>query len=115
MSMSEQPISNPPPQSAHRKPAFRLRDFAAESRHADAVAGEVDLRIELGSAKMAIRDAKELTPGSLVVLDRLANDPVDVVAAGRLVGRGQVVIVDGKFGVRVTELIVANMDENNLE
>jgi len=60
---------------------------------------------ELGKAKMNVRDILKLGTGSVVELDRLAGGPVDLLVNDKLVARGEVVAIDDKFGVRITELI----------
>jgi flagellar motor switch protein FliN/FliY len=54
---------------------------------------------------MTVRDLLALTPGSVVELDRLAGSPVDVLVNGTLVARGEVVVIDEEFGVRISEII----------
>jgi len=66
----------------------------------------VDLRIELGRAQLGRDEAAHLSPGAVVPLDKRAGDPVDIHADGRLVARGQLVAMEGKFCVRVTELVL---------
>ena len=66
---------------------------------------QVELSIELGRTQIYWEDALRLCAGSIVPLDTKIADPVDVMAGGRLVAHGEVVIVDGKLCVRVTELI----------
>lgn len=61
--------------------------------------------VELGRARMPLRQVLELQQGSVVELDRLAGEAVDVYVNERLIARGEVVVVDDKFGVRVTELV----------
>jgi flagellar motor switch protein FliN/FliY len=65
------------------------------------------LRIELGRTRLAVLSANKLAAGSLVVLDQPSGDPVDIFAEGRLIARGQVVVLDNNFCVQVTELIDA--------
>jgi flagellar motor switch protein FliN/FliY len=60
---------------------------------------------ELGRAKMLVEDILKLGTGSVVELDRLAGGPVDLLVNEKLVARGEVVAIDDKFGVRITELI----------
>ena len=60
---------------------------------------------ELGKCKMNVRDILKLGTGSVVELDRLAGGPVDLLVNNKLVARGEVVAIDDKFGVRITELI----------
>jgi flagellar motor switch protein FliN/FliY len=68
---------------------------------------DVNLKVtvELGRTKMQLRQVLELQQGSVVELDRLAGDPVDVYVNERLFARGEVIVVDDKFGVRITEII----------
>ncbi len=68
---------------------------------------EVPLRVtvELGRARMLVRDVLALRTGAVVELDRQAGAPVDVLVNGILIARGEVVIVDEHFGVRITEVV----------
>jgi flagellar motor switch protein FliN len=68
---------------------------------------EVQLSVELGRADMPIQDILELAPGRVIELDKLAGQPLDVLAGGRLIARGEVVLVDDKFGVRITAIVDA--------
>jgi flagellar motor switch protein FliN len=63
------------------------------------------ISVELGRTRMSLRQTLELVQGSVIELDRLAGDPVDVFVNDRLLARGEVVVVDDKFAVRITELI----------
>ena len=60
--------------------------------------------IELGRTEMSLRQALDLQQGSVVELDRLAGDPIDVYVNEKLIAKGEVVVVDDKFAVRITEL-----------
>jgi flagellar motor switch protein FliN/FliY len=66
---------------------------------------QLELRIELGRAQMPADKAALLAPGSVVSLDTLVDQPVDIAIEGRLVARGEVLELDGSFCVRVTELV----------
>ncbi len=63
------------------------------------------VRAELGRCTMRVSRVLELGRGSVVALDRLAGDPIDVLVNDRLVARGEVVAVEDRFGVRITEVI----------
>jgi flagellar motor switch protein FliN/FliY len=65
----------------------------------------VPVTIELGATELPLRKILELGPGSIVRLDRSLGEPADILVNGELVGRGEVVVVDDQFGVRVTELL----------
>jgi len=65
----------------------------------------LQVTVELGRTRMSVRQVLDLQHGSVVELERLAGDVVDVYVNDRLIARGEVVVVDDKFGVRITELI----------
>lgn len=66
---------------------------------------EMEVTVELGHTKMLLRDLLDLSPGSVVELDRSAGSAVDVLVNGTLIARGEVVVVDDDFGVRISEVI----------
>lgn len=72
---------------------------------------ELGVTVELGRTKMLVRDVLSLTIGSVVELDRAAGSPVDVYVNGTLIARGEVVVVDEEFGVRITEVIGYHQDK----
>ena len=74
---------------------------------------DLNVKIELGRAKMLVEDVLKLTEGSVVELDKLAGDPVDVFVNDRLVARGEVLVLNDNFCVRVNE-IVAGVKEEGL-
>jgi flagellar motor switch protein FliN/FliY len=61
--------------------------------------------VELGRATMTIEEVLGIYAGSVIELERVAGEPVDILVSGKLLGKGEVVVVDDKFGVRITELI----------
>jgi len=65
----------------------------------------LDVSVELGRVRMLIKDVLELAPGSVVELDRVAGEPVDLMVNGRLIAKGEVVVVEDNFGIRVTEIM----------
>jgi flagellar motor switch protein FliN/FliY len=65
----------------------------------------LNVSVELGRKQMQIKEILELGPGKIVELDKLAGEPVDLMVNGKLLARGEVVVVDENFGVRITELI----------
>lgn len=65
----------------------------------------LNVTVELGRTKMALRQILDLQQGSVVELDRLAGEAVDIFVNDRPVAMGEVVVVDDKFGVRITELV----------
>jgi flagellar motor switch protein FliN/FliY len=65
----------------------------------------VQLSVELGRTRLPIRTLVQLAQGSVVELDRLAGEPLDVLVNGCLIAQGEVVVVDDKLGIRLTEVI----------
>ncbi len=72
---------------------------------------ELNVKIELGRSKMLVEDVLKLGEGSVVELDKLAGDPVDVFVNDRLVARGEVLVLNDNFCVRVNEIVPAAKDE----
>jgi flagellar motor switch protein FliN len=67
----------------------------------------VELAVEIGRTHMTIRETLTLGPGSIVTLNRLAGEPVDLLVNGKPIARGEVVVLDEEFGLRVTEVLVS--------
>ena len=72
---------------------------------------ELNVKIELGRSRMLVEDVLKLSEGSVVELDKLAGDPVDVFVNDRLVARGEVLVLNDNFCVRVNEIVSAAKDE----
>lgn len=72
---------------------------------------DLNVKIELGRATMLVEDVLKLSEGSVVELDKLAGDPVDVFVNDRLVARGEVLVLNDNFCVRVNEIIAGVKDE----
>jgi flagellar motor switch protein FliN/FliY len=65
----------------------------------------VTLALEVGRARMSVRELLQLAPGAIVELDRLASEPLDVLVNGVRVARGEVVVVNEQFGIRLTDVV----------
>jgi flagellar motor switch protein FliN len=65
---------------------------------------ELDATLQFGSRDMPLREVLELGPGDVIELDRHVSDPVDLVVGDRIVARGEVVVVDGNFALRITQV-----------
>lgn len=65
----------------------------------------VELAVEIGRSRMTIAETLALAPGSIVTLDRLAGEPVDLLVNGRTIARGEVVVIGEEFGFRVTQVV----------
>ncbi len=66
---------------------------------------DLEVAVQLGHTRMPLGQVLTLVPGTVLELDRLAGDPVDILVNERLIGRGEIVVVEDRLGVRVTELI----------
>lgn len=114
--LAEQQATTPEPAAAAEAPAVRSSGVFQELK-ADALAGvstqridmildiPVTLTVELGRTKIAIRNLLQLAQGSVVELDALAGEPMDVLVNGCLIAQGEVVVVNDKFGIRLTDII----------
>jgi flagellar motor switch protein FliN len=66
---------------------------------------ELDVSIELGRTDLSIKRILEMGPGSIVELDRMAGEPVDLLVNNKVVAKGEVVVVDENFGIRIVSLV----------
>lgn len=91
--------------------AFELNEFSGAPPNTERATlelirdVELDLRIEFGRTQMYLEDVLQLRKGSVVALDKLAGDPVDIFVNGRLIAKGEVLVLNDNFCVRVAELI----------
>ena len=65
----------------------------------------VEITVEMGRATMTVGETLELRPGSIVPLNRMAGEPVDLLVNGTPIARGEVVVVDEQFGLRITDVV----------
>ncbi len=65
----------------------------------------LEVSVELGRTRLSIQNLLALGPGSVIELDKLAGDPLDILVNGRLVARGEAVVVNDKFGIRITDIV----------
>ncbi len=78
----------------------------SDPKYVDLLRGvPLQITAELGKCKMMVQELLGLGAGSIVELDRLAGDPVDVLVNNKLVARGEIVAIEENFGVRITELV----------
>jgi len=75
----------------------------------------LQVTVELGRTKKKIRDILELSTGSIVELDKLAGEPVDILVNGKLLAKGEVVVIDENFGVRITDIVSPMERAKNLQ
>ena len=81
-------------------------DNANQTRRLDLLLDvPLDIAVELGRARMSIQDLLALGPGSVIELDKIAGEALDILVNDRLVARGEAVVVNDKFGVRITDIV----------
>ncbi|MBI2244406.1 MAG: flagellar motor switch protein FliN [Nocardioides sp.] len=66
---------------------------------------DMEVTVEIGRARMTVRELLDLAPGAVLELDRAAGSPADLLVNGRLIARGEVVVIDEDFGLRITEIV----------
>jgi flagellar motor switch protein FliN/FliY len=104
-------VDRPSDPALEKLAPFEFKDLAASPPSGEKATLELlkdvdlNLRIELGRTQMFLEDVLKLKRGSVVTLDKLAGDPVDVFVNGRIVARGEVLVLNDNFCVRVTELL----------
>jgi flagellar motor switch protein FliN/FliY len=74
----------------------------------------MELSVEIGRTRMTVGETLQLRAGSIVTLERLAGEPVDLLVNGTPIARGEVVIIDEEFGLRVTEIVEGELTAANL-
>jgi flagellar motor switch protein FliN/FliY len=110
ISSINQPTGDAPPGIA----PFEFRQFSGSPPSPDAATVQLisdvqlDLDVELGRTHMYLEDVLKLGKGGVVTLDKLAGDPVDIYANGRLIARGEVLVLNDNFCVRVAELVTGD-------
>lgn len=107
--MAEQAISEPPPavKPAQIFPSFGEGDGKASMlNELDMILDiPVQIAVELGRTKITIKNLLQLAHGSVVELDAMAGEPMSVLVNGTLIAQGEVVVVNDKFGIRLTDII----------
>jgi len=105
-----------PPSQPVQVASYEYRPLGGEQR-AETISGNnldllmsvpIEITVELGKTRKKIKDIADLTLGNIIELDRQAGDQVDVIANGRLIAKGDVVVVDDNYSVKITEIIKVN-------
>jgi len=115
-SKDNNPIQNGgAPSQPSRQPAPPAPDMSSSSRSINFLLEiPLELTVEVGRRAMAIGDLIDLMPGTIVELDRPAGEQLDILANGKLVARGEAVVVGDRYGVRVLEIVGDNQIQNAL-
>lgn len=106
---SEAEAPAPAAEPAAESELFQSFDAGSESRQSRDLGVIMDipvkLSVELGRTRITIKQLLELAQGSVVELDGLAGEPMDILINGYLIAQGEVVVVEDKYGIRITEII----------
>ncbi len=70
--------------------------------------------VELGKTVLKIKDILELGPGSIIELDKLSGEPVDILVNGRQIAKGEVVVIDENFGIRISDVVLEKDNEEKV-
>lgn len=95
-----QPASFPPVEDTSPNVASKNIEFLLDI--------PLQVTVQIGSTRMMIRELLQLGQGSVIELDKLAGEPMEVLVNSKLVARGEVVVVNEKFGIRLTDVVSAN-------
>jgi flagellar motor switch protein FliN/FliY len=112
MAAMQQPMYAMPPQDLNIQPA-QFQSFAPMQDLGGIAPENIDLimdvplevTVELGRTSKSIKDILDFSPGTIIELDKLAGEPIDVLVNGKFVAKGEVVVIEESFGIRVTEII----------
>jgi flagellar motor switch protein FliN/FliY len=112
---STQPAGNVGVQSVQFAPLSQAEQPGVSGNIGLLMDVSMQLTVELGRTKMLIKDILGMGEGTIVELDKLAGEPVDLLVNGKLIAKGEVVVIDENFGVRVTDIISPMERISNLE
>ncbi len=109
-----QPTNNVIHNSVNVQPAqfqsFDINELAQQKENITIIRDvPLEVTVELGRTKKAIKEILEFNPGTIIELDKIAGEPIDILVNGKFVAKGEVVVIDENFGVRVTDII--NVEE----
>ena len=87
-------------------PAFNTEEKGAKLEQAFLKDIPVDATVELGRTQLSLKDLLDLSEGSIIELDRLAGEPLDLKVGGQLVAQGEVVAIDDYYGLRISNVVI---------
>ena len=98
------------PSQTNLKPSGDIALEAEQEENMELIMGvPLEISVEIGRTKKFVKDILDFTKGSLVVLDKLAGEQVDLYVNGQCIAKGDVVVVEDNFGVRITEITKVNL------
>ncbi len=100
----------PPPQNVNVQPVqfqnFDISSVAQQKENIEIIMDvPLEVSVELGRTHKKIKDILEFSPGTIIELDKLAGEPIDILVNGKFVAKGEVVVIDENFGIRITDII----------
>jgi flagellar motor switch protein FliN/FliY len=120
-------MRTPKPQEQPKKESSIIKPLASQQMQDDAGEGMEDktnqemlmkvpleISVEIGRTKRLVRDILEFTQGTLVVLDKMAGEQVDLFVNGQCIARGDIVVVEDNFGIRITEIVTKELNPETL-
>lgn len=113
----------PPPQPQKRDIVVRTANFNTLKNESNGQIGNMDMildiplsvSVELGRTRMIVKDLLQLSQGAVVELEKLAGEPMEILVNGRLIARGEAVVVNDKFGVKLTDIVSPTERINRLK
>jgi len=103
---ADQVVVNPVELAPAEKPQPKEADPAVQDVNLGMLLDiPVNIHVEIGSTRASIRDILQLGPGAIIELDRLAGQPADIMVNGKLIGQGDIVVINETFGIRITKLV----------
>ena len=108
--IQQQPTSNAVYQNINARPAqfqsFDSTSVAQQKENMDILMDvPLEVTVELGKTSKRIKDILEFAPGTIIELDKLAGEPIDILVNGKYIAKGEVVVIDENFGIRVTSIV----------
>ncbi|RRD94998.1 flagellar motor switch phosphatase FliY [Clostridiales bacterium COT073_COT-073] len=101
-SIYSQPVEVQPAQFQN----FEMASFMQQKENIDLIMDvQLEVTVELGRTKRSIKDILELAPGSIIELNKLSGEPIDILVNGKIVAKGEVVVIEENFSIRVTEIL----------
>ena len=113
----------PAPQPQKKDIVVRTANFNTLKNESNGQIGNMDMildiplsvSVELGRARMIVKDLLQLSQGAVVELEKLAGEPMEILVNGRLIARGEAVVVNDKFGVKLTDIVSPTERINRLK
>ena len=104
---ADEPAEQPAPRVIAPAPVDVVGGREEQRRGIELLHGvDMEVTVEIGRTRMTVRELLDLAPGAVLELDRAAGSPADLLVNGRLIARGEVVVIDEDFGLRITEIAV---------